>query len=207
MAASLSGLFGRVADEAKDPAPAFPPPPRSPTPPGKSKGGSGSSPAPVPLPSSQGLTHLLYVTSAEASVRCMGMIGKSKFCVTSACVIQRHDISKFKPKPGLYIRVPRKIDHCFCLPFLPDEFFAPDIASEFLSVEKTVQEWTTIFASITATGTTITAKLWEEGQAQRKRVKAFTTPMKIQRPQSQASLKLGTISADLKDKKTQPRKE
>ena len=73
-------------------------------------------------------------------MRCMGMVGKSKFCLTSACVTQRYDISKFKPQPGLYVRVPRKIDQCFCFPFLPDHLFAPEVSSEFLLVEKTVQD-------------------------------------------------------------------
>ena len=127
------------------------------------------------------------------------MIGKSKLCVTSACTIQKHDTSKFKPKPGLYIRIPRKIDHYFCLPFLPDNLFTPDLVSGFLSVEKTAQEWTTIISSILAEGTQITAEMWENRQAQRIKVKAFTTPKKVQRPQSQASFNLGSISSDLKD--------
>ena len=129
----------------------------------------------------------------------MEMLGRTKFCLTSACVTQRHDSSKFKPQPGLYIRVPRKLDQCFCSPFLPDSLFSSQLSSEFLAVERSVQDWTTLFNAILAEGTTVTAESWEARQVLSQRAKAFKTPKKTVKGETEAASKSGNIANELRD--------
>lgn len=93
--------------------------------------------------------------------RCMGFIGKSKFCVTTACTTQKHDQTKFRPQPGLYIRVPKRADQCFSQPFLPDSLFESEVSAEFLSSERSVEDWSNIFDVIKSQGVTLTMSEWE----------------------------------------------
>lgn len=109
----------------------------------------------------QALTQLLYVPEVDSKL-CYGYVGesRSKFCISNDCLIQNHKKRKFIPKPGLYIRVPRKLDQVYCQPHLSDELFYPDLAAEFLSQDRTVEEWSSIFAQITNNATKLNLAEW-----------------------------------------------
>ena len=128
----------------------------------------------------------------------MGYIGKTKFCVATNCTIAKHESIKFDPKPGLYIRVPKRWDQCFCTHFLPDGLFESDLSSEFLSTEKPVDTWTSIFAAIASQGTTMGRTDWENYNKLRQKVKSFNTPRKPPKPPSDAATKLASIVNELK---------
>ena len=108
-------------------------------------------------------THVFYLTSEEASSRCLGFIGgKSKFCVATNCSISKHDSVKFRAESGIYIRVPKKLDQCLCSPFLPDDKFDLDVASDLLSSERILESWITLFSSISAEGLSLSREVWEK---------------------------------------------
>ena len=182
MAEDLTKLFGSVLEEGAEPSPisgASTPPPSGHAPSGESGGVGTSTQSPKQKMSNSVLTYLLYVTSDEAMARCMGYIGKSKFCVTTACTTQKHDQSKFHPKAGLYIRVPKRSDQCFCEPFLPDNLFESEVSAEFLSSERSVEEWSSIFAAIKMQGVKLSSTDWEDTKVRLKKIKEFTTPKKF----------------------------
>ena len=128
----------------------------------------------------------------------MGFIGRSKFCIASACTIQKYDTTKFHTTPGLYIRVPKKMDQCFCAPCLPDELFDSDLASVLLIMENVMDDWANIYATISSQNIKMSAGQWTKLSVKRERIKDFTTPKKEQKTESLASLNLSTIGDSLK---------
>ena len=133
----------------------------------------------------------------------MECIGRSKFCIASACTIQKYDTTKCHPQPGLYIRVPKKMDQCFWEPCLPDGGFDSDLASVLLSAENTLEEWVHIFATITKQETKLTAEQWTHLKKNKDRAKEFTTPKKEKKVESLASLNLSYIGDSLNDIKNE----
>ena len=130
----LTKLLGSVTAEDHDPnvdVPSSHAPSVVPASTGES-GGIGAPASPPTTTSNIGACHLLYITEEESKSRCMGMIGKAKFCIATECTIAKHDTSKFYPNPGLYIRMPKRMDQCFCRPSLPDDRFDAELASELL---------------------------------------------------------------------------
>lgn len=204
----LQDLLGSVLTEEETGGTPPAPPPLHVHATGESGGESATSlPSTSPAPPSAAAAtvpcHLLYITSSESRARCMGYIGRTKFCTASACTIQKHDTTKFHPAPGLYIRVPKKVDQCFCSPCLADNLFDSDLASSLLGLEHSMDDWANIFATITKQGRQVSAEQWQKLSVKQERIKDFTTPRKTQKSESLASLNLSSIGDSLKDIKNE----
>ena len=83
------------------------------------------------------LTRVLYYSGSEDQPYCLGVIGgdNKKFCCSFQCKINKHEASKFIPKPGLFIKVPKKIDQAFTSPFLLDQLLEPELLELFIEAE------------------------------------------------------------------------
>lgn len=130
----------------------------------------------------------------------MGIIGDNrKFCSSTACFIQRHENNKFTSTSGLYIRVPRRPEQCFTSPFLDDKYFDPQLLELFLTAEKSVEEWTSIFGQIIAADMKFTAEAWASMETLRLRAKAFQTPKKVSSIDSERRARFQNLAVDLED--------
>ena len=177
MAANLTGLFGSVRDqnEGVDGSDA-------PTTPAPLSGESGGGTAVVPSSSTSTavdlVTTVVYLSEVKDLENCLGLIGTitaNKFCLAHNCNIQKHQASKFTYQPGLYIRVPRRTDQAYCQPILKESTFETDLAADLLTEEKTVSEWATTFAQITAAGSKLNSGQWKIKDAVRQEAQAIKT--------------------------------
>ena len=161
MSEALHDLFGSIQDAPS--ADSLPPQtPRRPSAISGELSGGGDT---ITFSQPASTTHLLYLAQEDFHKRCLGLIGKSKVCVATNCKVAKHETYKFQPTPGLYIRVPRKMDQCFCTPTLPDSAFEADLSSFFLSVEKSVEDWNKIFFHIQSMEMQVKLEVWK-GQNQ-----------------------------------------
>ena len=194
----LSQLFGSVRDRKPEPslpgAAAFPaPPPVS----GESDGGGQAQ----NQDAADVVVTQLFCVPATTPPVCLGYIGdqRNKFCMAQVCVIQNHEKRKFRPKSGLFIRVPRKMDQCFCQPFLSDNLFSSDLAADFLSEERSVEAWTAMFAQIIALNSRLTSDKWKFLQAARDKAQELKTPIRAYKSETEAFHMLASLWSDLED--------
>lgn len=130
----------------------------------------------------------------------LGMIGDNrKFCCSRNYTIQKHGSSKLEHHAGLYLRVRKHQDHCYTTPYLPDHFLEASSLELFLEDEKTVEEWTSIFAHIQASGIKFSKESWESHQDMRLRAKNLKTPKSTVKVKQELMDKLTHLSFDLED--------
>ena len=201
MAKNLSDLFGSVQDPSSGSL--FGPSASNPS--GKFAGGDGSF--------YDNCCYFFYVydtqrTSHDAGLifstqqdtkYCLGLIGDKKFCCSTKCDVNKHSTLKFTPETGLFIRVPKKEGQCFTSPFLPDDLLEPSLLELFLTAEKTVEDWTSIFAQISANAEKLSESDWLSIQSVRSRAKAFRTPAKNANIKAEVMDRLFSLINDLED--------
>ena len=130
----------------------------------------------------------------------MGIIGDNKiFCASTACSIQKHETNNFSSSSGLYIRVPKKPEQCFTSPFLADNLLDAPLLEMFLTAEKTVDEWSSIFAQITTANVKFTADSWAAVETVRLRAKVFQTPKKTSTIPKDTRQQFKYLGAQLED--------
>ena len=152
-------------------------------------------------PSEPAMTRVLYFSTQQDTKYCLGLIGDKKFCCSTKCDVNKHSTLKFTPENGLFIRVPKKEGQCFTSPFLPDELLEPSLLELFLTAEKTVEDWTSIFAQISANAEKLSESDWLSIQSVRSRAKIFRTPAKNANTKAEVMDRLFSLINDLEDTK------
>ena len=130
----------------------------------------------------------------------MGLIGENrKFYSSTSCSVQKHENNKFPSAKGLCIRVPTRPEQCFTSPFLADKYLDVQLLELFLTAEKSVEEWSSIFAQITATNAKFTSESWAAMEAVRLRAKAFQTLKKLSTVAPDIRKRFQNLNIELED--------
>lgn len=206
MSKNLEALFGSVQDSD----PGIPDSSPSHLPSGKFAGGvdvstiTGSTASLSVSQAEPIVTRVLYLAPKEKDENpfCLGFVGDNrKFCCSTNCAIQKHGINKLEHKAGLFIKVPKRQDHCYTSPFLPDRLLEATLLELFLESEKTVEEWTGIFAHIQASDMKFSKESWAAHQDMRNRAKILKTPKPKVKIKQELMDQLTHLASDLQDLK------
>ena len=82
---------------------------------------------------------------------------------------------------------------------MPDSLFSSDLAADFLSAERSVEYWTSIFAQITALNSRLTTDLWKILKTAREKAQELKTPIRAYKSETPAFHKLASLWSDLDD--------